>query len=437
MDARAAGGPARTAGRRVRASALAALAPVRASALAAITSLLALVLVSAVVPGGASARPGDGGRPWVMVDADGRAAPGDCDARAATFRHIQDAVDAARDGERISVCPGRYREAVRIDGRVRDLYLVSEDSFQAVIAPPGTSSRPAIDIADATSVEVRGFRLVLRGRPGPVRLGPLSIAGTQACSPAPVGIRVRDSTAVTIRGMRIQADPACGYRTGISVLRSSARLITDLVTDFLSRGVVVGTGADVSVEASDIRFLHARLAEALPGSSLDPAATGLLIAGANAARIRTVNVFSRVPARDDDLAPVLWIGIDIQDTPGVSIRGDTVVRRVGRYGIRVVGSDGIVVLNTLVERSYGDAYFLDRVRGGQLVGSDAERSLTGFRLGPDVRDVTLRQVRGIRDQLLDCIDQSTGDGTAGTANAWRRSEGRTSVPSGICTPPTE
>jgi len=371
-----------------------------------------------------------------MVDRDGRAAPGDCDARDATFRHIQDALDAARDGERISVCPGRYRETVRIDGHARDVYLVSEDSFRAVLAPSGTSGHPAIDIVGATSAEVRGFRIVLQGRTGPVRLGPLRIPGTRVCSPAPVGVRVRDATSVTIRGMRLQADATCGYRVGISVLRSTARLVTDLVTDFLSRGVVIGAGADVAVEASDIRFLHAGLAEALPGSALDPTATGLLVDGAATARIRTVNVFSRVPARDEDLAPVLWVGIDIRDTPGASIRGDTVVRRTGRYGIRVTGSDGIAILNTLVERSYGDAYFLDDVHGGRITGSDAERSLTGFRLGAGTSGIALRQARGIRNQVLDCVDESVGSGTAGTANTWRRSEGRTSVPAGICTPPS-
>lgn len=396
--------------------------------------VLAIVGASVGLPTPVHARPGDGGRPWVMVDRDGRAAPGDCDARQPTFRRIQDAVDAARAGERISVCPGRYREALRIGPQSPDLYLVSEESFQAVVAPPSTSARPAIDISGAAGVELRGFRVVPRGRTGPLRLGPIAVAGTRVCSPAPVGIRVRDSSSVTVRGMRLQADAACGYRTGISVVRSTARLVTDLVTDFLSRGVRIGQASDVAIEASDIRFLHARRGEALPGSRLDATATGLLIEGATATRIRTVNVFSRVPARDEDLAPVLWIGIDIRGTPDVSIRGDTVVRRVGRYGIRVVGSDGISILNTLVERSYGDAYFLDSVQGGQVVGSDAERSLTGFRLGADVRDVTL-QVRVIRGQVLDCVDQSRGDGVAGTANTWRRSEGRTSVPTGICTPP--
>lgn len=389
----------------------------------------------ALSPAATLARPGDGGRPWVMVDLDGRAAPGDCDASTATYRRIQDAIDDARPGERISVCPGRYREAIRVGPAAEDLYLVSEDSFRAILAPPATSTRSAITIADATGVEVRGFRMNMRGRTGPIRMGPLRIPGSRVCSPAPAAITVRDSTAVAIRGMRVQADARCGYRTGIQIERSDARLITDVVTDFLSRGVVIGPGANVGIEASDIRFLHPHLADALPGSSLDGAATGLLVDRAASARIRTVNVFSRVPARDEDLAPVLWVGIDIRDTPGVSIRGDTVVRRVGRYGIRIVGSDDVSILNTMVERSYGDGYFLDELEGGRITGSDAERSLTGFRLGPDTVGVILQQVRGIRDQVLDCVDESQGVGTAGTANTWRRSEGRTSVPTGICTPP--
>jgi hypothetical protein len=405
---------------------------VRARVLA-IIGLISTAL--AMGPTAAVAAPGDGGRAWVMVDLDGRAAPGDCDGRARTHRRIQDALVAAHDGERISVCPGRYRESITIDGHARDVYLVSEDSFQAVIAPPPTSDRPAIEIAGATSVEVRGFRLSLRGRTGPMRLGPVEVPGARVCSPAPVGVAIHDASSVTVRGIRIQGQPTCGYATGIHVVRSSARILTDLVTDFLSRGVVIDDASDAAIEASDIRFLHARLGEALPGSALDASATGLLIDGAAGARIRTVNVFSRVPVRDEDLAPLLWIGIDIRDTPVVAIRGDTVVRRTGRYGIRVVGSGAIAILNALVERSYGDGYFLDRVDGGQVTGSDAERSLTGFRLGRDVRDVTLRQVRGIRNQLLDCVDESAGTGTAGTANTWRRAEGRTSVPEGICTPP--
>ena len=104
-----------------------------------------LLAVQLAVPGTATGAPGDPSRPWVMVDLDGRAAPGDCSAQRRTYRRIQDAIDAARAGDRISVCPGRYREAIRLGRGARDLYLVSEDSFQAVLTPRPTDDIPAIE----------------------------------------------------------------------------------------------------------------------------------------------------------------------------------------------------------------------------------------------------------------------------------------------------
>ena len=44
--------------------------------------------------------------------------------------------------------------------------------------------------------------------------GGLKVAGTRVCSPAPVAVRITDSTDVTIRGVRIGAPPSCGYFFG-------------------------------------------------------------------------------------------------------------------------------------------------------------------------------------------------------------------------------
>ena len=37
---------------------------------------------------------------------------------------------------------------------------------------------------------------------------------------------------------------------------------------------------------------------------------------------------------------------------------------------------------------------------------------------------------------LDCQDQSSGNGTAGTDNTWQKNLGDSAEPPGICTPPT-
>ncbi len=296
--------------------------------------------------------PVSAGRPWVMVDDDGRAAPDDCGSRRPTFRTIQSALDAARPGERISVCPGRYPEALRIGPGMDDVYLATEVSFQAVLTPPPTDSRPSVDIRGVHRFEMRGFRIRPSGRVGPMTIGSLAIAGTRVCSPAPVAIRIRDSTDAAIRGDKIGAGPACGYQVGIDIAGSSATVSVDQVTDFLGRGIVARSGSDVGIDHTDVRFLHGDREQALPGSALDPEAAGIVLDGVAGARLRTVTVFTRVPTDPDELPSLLWAGIDIADASGpVTIRGDSVVTRTWRYGIRVIRSDRVSILNTLVRRT--------------------------------------------------------------------------------------
>ncbi len=376
------------------------------------------------------------GRPWVMVDDDGRAAPDDCASKQRTFRTIQSALDAARPGERISVCPGRYPETLRIGPGMDDVYLATESSFQAVLAPPPTDSRPAIDIRGVTRFEMRGFRIRPMGRVGPMAIGSLTIPGTRVCSPAPVAVRIRDSIDATIRGDKIGSGPACGYRVGIDIAGSSATVSVDQVTDFLARGIVAGSGSNVGIDHTDVRFLHGARDQALPGSTLDPEAAGIVIDGVAGARLRTVTVFTRVPTDPDELPSLLWAGIDIADARGpVTIRGDSVVTRTWRYGIRIVRSDRVSILNTLVRRTYGDGIFLDELTGARLIGDDTDRSVTGIRLGAEARDVRIDHLRATRSAVIDCVDASSGSGTAGTANSWRHATGTASEPVGICVPP--
>ncbi len=317
--------------------------------------IAAMTTFGAAAAAQGAARPISGERPWIMVDDDGRAAPDDCESARRAYRRIEDALDDARPGDRISVCPGRYRESLDIGRHSSDVYLAAEVSFEAVLAPPPTDDLPAVDVHDVTRFEMRGFRIRPAGRIGPVTIGGLRIPGTTVCSPAPVAIRIDDSTDVTIRGDRVWAGPACGYRIGIDIAQSSVQVSGVEVTDFLGRGIVAGRGADIAVDHSDVRFLHPDRSGALPGATLDAEATGMVLDGVDGARLRTVHVFTRVPTDPDELPSLLWAGIIIQDARGpVVIRGDSVVTRTWRYGIRVLRSDAVTILNTLVRRTYGD-----------------------------------------------------------------------------------
>ena len=106
-----------------------------------------------------------------------------------------------------------------------------------------------------------------------------------------------------------------------------------------------GRGFDTTA----VRFLHTRRDQALPGATLDAQATGMVIDGAAAARLRTISVFTRLPDAEDELPTLLWAGIDIADTPGaVSIGGGSVITRTWRYGIRVLRTGAVAILDTLV-----------------------------------------------------------------------------------------
>jgi len=371
-----------------------------------------------------------------MVDDDGRAAPDDCESRAHTFHSIQDALDRARPGDRISVCPGRYPEALRIGPSANDVYLATEFSFQAVLVPPPTDHRPAVDIQNVSRFEMRGFRIRPSGRTGPVTIGSMGIPGTTVCSPAPVAIRIHDSSDVFIRGDKIGTGPACGYRVGVDVGRSRAALIADTIADFLGRGVAAGPASDLVIAKSDIRFLHDARDQALPGSTLDPEAVGVILDSVNRATLRTVSVFTRRPHDADDLPALLWAGIVIQDARGpVTIRGDSQVTRTWRYGIGVFRSDRVSILNTLVQFGLGDGYLIDDSTGARIIGDDSRDNVTGIRLGPATAGVLVDHLRATRSGVIDCVDGSTGNATGGTANTWRHASGLSSEPSGICVPP--
>jgi hypothetical protein len=64
-----------------------------------------------------------------------------------------------------------------------------------------------------------------------------------------------------------------------------------------------------------------------------------------------------------------------------------------------------------------------------------DNTLVGLHLGPDTDDAFLIGNKALRNGL-DCQDQSSGNGTAGTDNTWQKNLGDSAKPPGICTPPT-
>jgi parallel beta-helix repeat protein len=86
-------------------------------------------------------------------------------------------------------------------------------------------------------------------------------------------------------------------------------------------------------------------------------------------------------------------------------------------------NDDGIVLNDADRQSIEDNYSHDNVLfDGIFVDQDSTRNV-------------LQDNTALRNAALDCEDQSTGSGTAGTANSWKNDTGVTQDPQGICRPP--
>jgi len=154
------------------------------------------------------ARPGE-----LVVDDDGAQCPG------AAYASLQAAVDAARPGDRIAVCPGTYPEQVRI---AKPLEILAQSG--AVLAPAGMAANTtnafsgaaiaaALLVEDADSVVVEGLTV------------DASANGLAACSPVLVGVFYRNASGrlseAAVRGARLDAKLS-GCQSGLGVLVQSS-----------------------------------------------------------------------------------------------------------------------------------------------------------------------------------------------------------------------
>jgi hypothetical protein len=388
-------------------------------------SSLGVAMVGVVLPATASAGVQ---RPWTMVDADGAAAPGNCEAERRAFRQIQAAIDAARPGDRIAVCPGVYAEQLRLDRTRRDLRIAAEISFEATLEPIGVDT--AIDVAGASGIWIGGFEV---RRVGEVEQLAIPLFRIRICRPAPVAIRIRQNAQATIRGVRVAPGQACGYHVGIEVDGSDATLLYDRISNFLTAGITAGPGSRVRIHETETRFLHLHRERALPGNALSADATGIVLDGVAMGRVSKTGVFS-VPPRGRR-RPTLWVGIAIRDTAGPVRVHRTRLLRTIRAGFLVLRSAQVDLIDVRTRGNWGNGIEIDDVVGGSVSRGYAAISGRGITLGPGARDVRVTGVRTWANRFLDCHDASSGSSATGTANAWSNVTGRSSDPPGLCAPP--
>lgn len=317
----------------------------------------------------------------------------------AAFTSIQAAVTAAAPGAEIRVCPGTYTEQVAVPAGKNNLTIRSTLSRQAIIkAPPAMTAGGAIvRVTASTGVSIRDFTIT-----GPVPIG--------ACSSF-YGVFVDGGGSATIQGNLI-TEVRCadanqrGIQSGIAILvgRGSlsqvgtATITGNQIEKYQKGGIVVdNTGSSATITANIVRG---------EGPITYTAQNGIQISRGARGQVTGNNVSDHVytPATFSASGIILF-----QPANNLTLTGNNVTR--GDVNLQVLSTDQATVsANSLTNSPSFDGIYVDSASGGNQ-----------FRLN---------NVTGNTE--FDCLDESTGSGTSGTANTWFLNNGRTDSPAGIC-----
>lgn len=326
-----------------------------------------------------------GGPARLWVDDDGMAGPRSCDSARQAFTSIQEAVDAASAGDIIRVCPGDYTEEVVIGEGLDGLRIRSTEPGAAVLRPPLSGGSPSISAiaggAASSLLRVEG--------PDGIRIRGFSMRAPTSGYCQRVGAMVDvtgGSQDVVIRDTHIRAGGSdtigdCGYDSGIIVSNGSAALLRDNgVKDFQGAGIaVLSTGTSATLMGNTVSYHHAK--EAPLGTALG---AGIQIISADA----------------------VLEGNTVEGLTSAAITTPLLGTGIYAFGI----SDGL------------------RIRGSLVADASIGLSLESV-TGALIEDNDLRNNRD-----TDCFDDSSGSGTADTANTWIGNLGHPyqSSPAGIC-----
>jgi parallel beta-helix repeat protein len=350
--------------------------------------LLTLALVSALfVVGNAAAAE-------LRVDDDGA----QC---ANAYTTIQDAVNAAKPGDTIKVCAGTYQESVDIQ---KDrLKLESTPALAAVIKAPAVvepDPQAIVSITNAKDVSVKGFTIT----------GPYTSSG---CAGEHYGVYVgANASNAKIEKNRVteirDADPALrgcqdGFAIGVDARTgpASASIRENTVDLFQKDGInVFEMNAFATVENNVVKDA---------GASEITAPNGIEVDNGAVAKIK-----------GNDVSGMVY-------TPAPASNGTGILLFEAGSGTEVANNnvflndDGISLYDTTGVKVH------DNFSHDQLV-------YDGFYANPGSTGNVFENNKASGNHEHDCHDDSTGTGTAGTGNTWKKDKGTTATPAGICKP---
>jgi len=356
--------------------------------------------------------------------------------RSAPYTTISAAVAAAQPGDTVLVARGTYREQVVIPAGKDGLTLAADKPLKAVIQAPATTtgSKAVVEVDGAKNVTVTGFTItgptdaaagVLVDNGGSARIlsndildirrNPLD--GVQLG----VGVVVGGLTAAEGVGTAVVADNTIsGYQKGGVVAfgdGTSALIAGNKIVGVGPTGVIAQNGVQVS-DGADARVIDNDISRnAYTGS--ETFASGVIVTGAGDVTVAG----NRLTSND--------VGLFATDTDGVRLLGNE-VRNSRSTGVFLFDLSDAEVIGNVVSNSGRAGIFLDGVTDS-TVALNESRANAGYGIGvtgPSTGNTIVGNTAH-GNKADDLFDDTTGTGTAGTANTWAGNRFRTATPDGL------
>lgn len=381
----------------------------RAAALAA-----SLMVVAAVAPVSAGS-----GTTTRWVDDDGRAGPSGCGGTRTASTTIQAAIDRSDRNDVVIVCPGKYTGTIGITGARDGLTVRGNTSGTAVLRVPRSHVQDSVVWVEGVSnVKIQWLTVAFPSTGCDTHLNDVNGLFAQDAD----GLQV---VANQFRTAGRSTQGPCGYMDGIRVL-SSRRVVVrnNVVRDFRSDGISFEDGSRGLIKGNAVHFYHGK------AGSDDDGDQGIRIVGGSRAEV-TRNAVRSYPGA---AKPHTELGIVVQNGSGVSDIHHNKVWYT-KTGIGVIGSTAKVRSNDVFGVGVQRGIHIVSGTGTEVLGNRVQQYLTGIQV--DATGTVLRRNDARGNVSEGCLDETSGGGTAGTANAWSSTNigSPTSSPAAICATP--
>jgi parallel beta-helix repeat protein len=348
------------------------------------------------------------------------------------FTSIQAAVNAAHSGDTIRVFPGTYTEQVTVPDTKDRITLSAVEPGTAVVKAPATlaGTDGLIQIDGADDVTVRGFKIT---GPGSLFAGVWVYHGGSAV--------IENNTITSIR-----QDPLSGVQGGIGVVLGrggtpgDAVILNNKITDYQKEGITAAyAGSDAVILGNTITGAGPTAVIAQNGVDVNTGADAYIAGNTITGNVYTVdNSAAGVLVFDAGHVTALGNrvtgnseGVIAQSTDGIALLLND-VRGSAANGIDLGSLTGATVAGNVVRDSGQDGIILrdvadSLVTANLVLNSGADGiALTDGSSGNKVRFNVALGSGG-----HDLSDDTTGSGTAGTANTWAFNVHQTASPPGL------